>query len=122
MSIDTKIMDSVLMAVREERFAQYQKWGVQELPHGTNALGVEGISRAEVLRRRCQKKADRGLLTWKDVLLEEVAEAMEEWRDEKLREELVQVAAVCCQWIESIDRAAEKKEGAKWNSREPNRI
>ncbi|MFI9200197.1 hypothetical protein [Streptomyces sp. NPDC053048] len=41
---------------------------------------------------------------WDGVLLEEVYEALAEGNPEKLRAELVQVAAVACAWIAAIDR------------------
>lgn len=45
-----------------------------------------------------------GYGSWADILVEEVAEALDEMDDEQaLRTELVQVAAVVLRWIESID-------------------
>lgn len=41
---------------------------------------------------------------WDGVLLEEVYEALAEPDPERLRAELVQVAAVCAAWISDIDR------------------
>jgi hypothetical protein len=45
-----------------------------------------------------------GTLTWTHILEEEVCEALAETDQERLREELVQVAAVACAWVECIDR------------------
>lgn len=50
-----------------------------------------------------------GELTYKDIFLEEVFEALSEEDQEKLREELVQTAAVAVAWVEKIDRDKEKK-------------
>lgn len=43
---------------------------------------------------------------WRHILDEEVAEALAETDPERLRAELVQVAAVAVQWIEALDRRA----------------
>lgn len=43
--------------------------------------------------------------TWADILLEEVAEALAEDEPARVREELVQVAAVAVKFIDAIDRA-----------------
>ena len=41
-------------------------------------------------------------LTWDFILLEEVYEAISERDNKKLKIELIQVAAVCTAWIESL--------------------
>lgn len=43
-------------------------------------------------------------LDWTGILLEEVYEALNEYEPDKLRAELIQVAAVCAAWISDIDR------------------
>jgi hypothetical protein len=43
-------------------------------------------------------------LTWRDILLEEVYEAFAETDSDRLREELIQVAAVALSWVDAIDR------------------
>lgn len=47
-------------------------------------------------------KAGRG--TWRDILAEEFNEALAESDPDRLRAELVQVAAVAVNWVEAIDR------------------
>lgn len=48
-----------------------------------------------------------GTVTWWHILREEVFEASAEVDPAKLREELIQVAAVAMKWIEAIDRRAQ---------------
>lgn len=92
----------VLHDVAEERKAQHFQWGQQNLPDGT------GQPCDEADRDHLQLQADRatlsGTLSWRLLLEEEVAEALAETDQERLREELVQVAAVAVQWIEALDR------------------
>lgn len=102
----------ILGEIAEERIAQHAKWGEQNLPDGTG----EGQNRwrlvdpksakseADFFKQECERKAARGTLTFADVLLEEVYEALAEKHPAALRAELVQVAAVAAQWIEAIDR------------------
>mgnify|MGYP001616241009 CR=1 FL=1 len=68
----------VLEEVREERKRQDELWGEQN--HG------DGM--------------------WLAILVEEVGEVANDIneRSKKLREELIQVAAVACCWVEAIDR------------------
>lgn len=49
------------------------------------------------------RAAASGVLAWRDVLLEEVHEALAESDQDRLRAELLQVAAVCAAWISDID-------------------
>lgn len=49
--------------------------------------------------------------SWDVILLEEVYEAVCEDIPEKIREELVQVAAVAVAWIEALDRRMEQTHG-----------
>lgn len=93
-----------------ERHRQETKWGQQDLPDG------DGITEALYLhpdteKRRCDKAHAEHRCTFAHVLREEVSEALAECspsidhdRRARLRRELVQVAAVCVKWIESIDR------------------
>lgn len=100
---------TVLYEVARERGRQDAKWGEQDHPDGTGpkVYWVPISSSAECVvedaRYTCQFKADRGEVTWRDIALEEVAEAFTATGTD-LRAELVQVAAVAVAWIESIDR------------------
>lgn len=103
----------VLCDVAEERARQREKHGDQRhLPDGTApmrwsiAFGSNvSIAREErdILQRNCRVAAAAQRVTFRDILLEEVAEAFAEDDPEKLRAELVQVAAVAVQWVEAID-------------------
>lgn len=95
---------SAIVEILGEREAQDLKWGEQNHPDGT---GGEWHARAAVAcREACNDAAREGRLTWRDILAEEFEEALAEESPIKLREELVQVAAVAVAWIEAIDRRA----------------
>lgn len=108
----------VLREIGDERLRQIAKWGEQSHPDGTSPGAAPfrhtdvnldlrtGVEVANILRRRCDKRFRDGIGTWLDILLEEVGEALAEDEPEKLREELLQVAAVAVAWVEAIDRRA----------------
>lgn len=102
---------SVLVEVREERARQEAKFPEQHLPDGTGpdfAWAFTGPASwvAECAKQETDRLADEQVLTWKDVALEEVAEAFAESDPARLRAELIQVAAVAARWVEDIDRRA----------------
>jgi hypothetical protein len=93
--------------VLHERKRQTVRWGVQTLPDGTGH--DRAIVYVNALQRMNDNAAGNGI-TWARVLLEEVAEVMnEKTGSPNLRTELLQVAAVAIQWVEAIDRR-EKEE------------
>jgi hypothetical protein len=101
----------ILSEILRERTRQDQKWGEQNHPDGTGPQHVWVFTGpaafvAESVRSECQRKAADGFCTWLDILLEEAAEAFAESDSAKLREELIQVAAVAVSWVEAIDRRA----------------
>lgn len=103
---------SVAIEIIQERARQHTKWGEQNHPNGTGPQLVWAYSGpaayvAETARAECQRLSAEGLVTFADILLEEVAEALAEGDPAKLRAELIQVAAVAAQWVEAIDRAGE---------------
>lgn len=91
----------VLPEIADERELQDEKWGEQNHPDGT---GPGYHAQAHLARIRCKRAARLGLVTYKDILEEEVYEAFAETDPVKLRAELVQVAAVTVAWIEKLDR------------------
>jgi hypothetical protein len=94
-------LDRVLADITAEREAQHAVHGVQHhLPDGTDPRW-ERI--AEAARRECDQATAIGHLTWRHILLEEVAEALAEDDPVRLRRELVQVVAVGAQWLQAID-------------------
>lgn len=93
----------VLTSIADERDRQDTRWGEQNHQDGTDVSYYDNLDDA----RETNKYNNRhGFNTWADILLEEVFEALVETDDDpaKLREELVQVAAVATAWIEAIDR------------------
>lgn len=106
--------------VAEERRRQNEKWGEQNHPDGTGDdvallrgralpkphehVAVTMGTLAYTARQVTDEAAAAGRVTWADILLEEVGEALAERDPAALRRELVQVAAVCTQWAEAIDR------------------
>lgn len=92
----------VLIEVLFERYRQDEQWGEQNHPDGTGWGNLPAL--AEAARQRCKKAAAEGKVTWFHILDEEVREAFAERDPVRLREELVQVAAVAAAWVEAIDR------------------
>lgn len=94
----------VLSDVHGEREAQDDKWGQQNHPDGTGSRDYAGM--ADEARTACDAKHKSGRGTWADILKEEFYEALAESDPDKLRAELIQVAAVAVSWVEAIDRTA----------------
>ncbi|WP_063795168.1 hypothetical protein [Streptomyces silaceus] len=84
-----------------ERQRQIAKFGEQHHPDGTG-LPIHQHA-ANRYRDAADRNAAAGVLMWRDVLLEEVYEALAESDTSLLRAELVQVAAVCAAWAADID-------------------
>lgn len=102
-------MTSATADVVAERDRQDRKWGQQSHPDGTGARVEvvplwDAVDFAEWAKHATDSSAQAGEVTWRHILLEEVAEAFAESDPELLRTELVQVAAVAVQWVEAIDR------------------
>lgn len=99
MLIEARIYNDVVT----ERQRQDEMWGDQNhYSDGTDPMFE--IDR-EAARSLCNAEARKGETNWTSILLEEVFEAVSEYEDtDKLRAELIQVAAVSVAWIESIDR------------------
>lgn len=105
-------MTRVLTEIHHERERQNAKWGEQNHPDGTGP--THGLTRpgwpnsypqiANDIRNAVDHAATNGESTWSLILLEEVFEALAEEDPQRLRRELVQVAAVATQWVEAIDR------------------
>lgn len=92
----------VLVEVYVERSKQDHQWGDQNHPDGTGR--PQDHIMAEAAKILNDHKAERGTLTFRDILEEEVWEAYAETDPERLREELVQVAACAVLWVEALDR------------------
>ncbi|WP_406338236.1 hypothetical protein OG987_13265 [Streptomyces sp. NBC_01620] len=88
--------------IDQERQAQLKKFGEQRHPDGTGMHYQKALADQE--RRACQAAFENGRGTWRHILHEEVYEAFAEKDPDKLRTELLQVAAVCAAWISDIDQ------------------
>lgn len=102
----------VLGDVRAERARQFAKYGTNEgLRDGTGEAWLRPFSLEDSATIEARLREDYeaykvqhvGLPTWMHLVREEVAEAFAEMDPERLREELVQVAALCVSWVEKID-------------------
>ncbi|MET7944243.1 NUDIX hydrolase [Streptomyces sp. NPDC005302] len=93
---------AVLAEVQAERERQDAKWGEQNHPDGTGGSGALYV--ADRYRSIVDEALKTGSVTWRDVLLEEVYEALAERDPNRLRTELAQVAALAVAWIAAIDR------------------
>lgn len=92
--------DTVLWDIAEERERQDAKWGEQHHKNGTDPANEKLADRAKAYN---DLQAITGSGDWCGILFEEVFEAFAELDDVKLREELIQVAAVAVAWVEDID-------------------
>ena len=92
---------TILAEIGVERERQDSKWGIQNHVNGTGSRFFTWLM--NWAKRRC----DRGNPdTWEKILTEEICESYAESDPVRLREELVQSAAVIVNWIGSIDRKA----------------
>lgn len=97
-----KIIDDV----KHELMRQDEKWGKDRcMPNGTGPIRTSsarcGVITAGKAREECQAATRLGTLTWAHILIEEVSECLDA-DDDKLRSELIQVAAVALNWAGSI--------------------
>lgn len=91
----------VLLDVDVELQRQDTLWGDQShLPNGTSVEQFQAL--ADIARKNADSHHNQGTLTFADILFEEFYEAMAEVDEERLETELVQVAAVACQWVKAI--------------------
>ena len=99
-----KAMRRVLEEVESERRRQHVKWGEQNHPNGTS--WDAWVIQRDLAKAETDAAAREGEVTFRHILMEEVFEAFAETDPAKLRAELLQVAAVACQWVECLDRRA----------------
>ncbi|GAA4212953.1 hypothetical protein [Microbispora amethystogenes] len=100
-------LDRALSDVAAERAAQDAMWGIQEHADGT---GPTYEREADLAKRAVADAAAEGRLTWRQILYEEVLEAFAEDDTDRLRGELIQVAAVAVKWVQDLDRRARAQE------------
>ena len=102
----------MIMRMMTEIWRQDEKWGEQNhpsfpseefTPHWRRpAYYCIPTEEAAKSSTEAMFRAKQG--TWGDILIEEVAEAIEAADDDHLIEELIQVAAVALQWAGSVER------------------
>lgn len=106
----------VLLEVWEERARQFARYGTNNgLRDGTgpDVRWLDGVglnldwATADELQERIREEYERferraGNPDWLRLVREEVAEAFAESDEKRLQEELIQVAALCVSWVESI--------------------
>lgn len=109
-----------LLAIDIERDAQVAKWGDQQHPDLEPGRVVNGRDRfadmAFAHKAHNDRAAKDGTIDWTGILLEEVYEALAESNPVRLREELVQSAAVIVAWIEDIDSRDPHGEVFSWGN------
>lgn len=100
------VIDDILDEVAIERYRQLEKWGQQDHPSHSpvGSMIAEWRSKAAYWKQVNDARHAQGVDSWDGILVEEVYEALAEADEAKVREELIQVAAVAVAWIEAIDR------------------
>lgn len=105
LSLATEYTYEPIQDIADERVAQVEKFGDQShLPDGTALWGDQNFVMARRAQLQTDEAAKDGSLTWAHILTEEYWEALAETDPQKLRAELIQVAAVAVAWVEAIDR------------------
>lgn len=118
----------VLRRVMEERERQVARYGHNtDLEDGTGPetrwLGPyteQPATQVELTLRRdyLEFEEETGKPTWVHLIREEVAEAFCESDPERLKEEVLQVAALCVSWLEKLDaRASQSAIGSAYVTR-----
>lgn len=105
MSQNSKTLD-VLDEIYLERGEQDERFGTQDHEDGTDPKLYAPLARQA--RIAYAALAANGGPTWVSILTEEVMEAFAESDPVRLREELLQVAAVATCWVECLDRRGSK--------------
>lgn len=113
----------VLAEVADERGRQDEKWGEQNHPdvsaivigHPESVPDVHGVPSATDAKLMTESRAAAGLVSWADIAIEKLAEALEaaaECDEDAARTEVVQLTAVCVQWVQAIDRRRQRLQDA----------
>jgi hypothetical protein len=111
------VTNPVLREVVAERARQDAKWGEQNHPdlspyaqkpwvHGP-ATYFYGLPPVEQAKQLTDADAAGGSCSWARIALEELTEAIDaadQGDEDAVRTEVIQLAAVCVQWAQAIDR------------------
>ena len=114
-------MNKIFNEITEEIKSQDAKWGEQNHPSLDQTLlnrisgctekrmaeeyEIPNQERAKIL---CNIHAKRKTLTFAHIAVEELSEAICTFNESEMRKELVQLAAVIVQWVQTIDRRSKK--------------
>lgn len=101
----------VYAEVDDELTSARRKHGRQEktplvdplLGHKPGITFYYGLPSETEAKQRTDSRSDAGVVTWVDILVEELCEAVDAESPERMRAELVQVAAMAVAMIEHID-------------------
>jgi hypothetical protein len=98
-------IEQIMAQVRGERVRQVAKWGRQTHPDGTGPTYLN-VGAVEQAKKQCEfeRATTPGGPSWMAILNEEVREAFAERDRDRLRAELLQVAAVAVAWAEDLDQ------------------
>ena len=112
-----KNLPRIFGEVNKERVKQLTKWGVQNWPgidqtllHRKGSCTPQQmcedyeIPTEERAQMVTDLKQDRGDLTYAQITIEELCEAVSEFDPQKQRYELIQTVAVLMGWIDCLDR------------------
>ncbi len=97
--------------VLNEILSQDEKWGPDRThpntypklnPDLTDRVWYHMYEPVSWYKKITDTRAQDGTISWADIILEEVAEAIDEMDADKLVAELVQVAAVALQWANDV--------------------
>ncbi|XVV02742.1 hypothetical protein ACQPW3_36130 [Actinosynnema sp. CA-248983] len=96
-----RLTNNTLSLVRQERITQDTEWGVQDHADGT---GPAFAAMLKDWRDHIDLASAFGMLTWRDILVEELFAALVEQDPERLARELEQLAAMAVAWREALHR------------------
>jgi hypothetical protein len=101
-------VDRIAKDILDERLRQADKYPQSEsgLPDGTGG-GARATWEAQS-KAACDRAEREGRLTFAHIFEEEASEVLNATDPEKLRTELVQVAAICVKWAADLDRRGRK--------------
>ena len=107
-ALDKDIWD-VLFAVEAEFARAREKhgdnYGIPDFGYDApDRFAYYRVPRAASAQEACERHFKLGYGSWADILVEEVAEAIDATDEDNLIEELIQVAAVASGWVEAIQR------------------
>lgn len=113
-------LPEIFTEITDERRQQNERWGEQTHPDvdrivaglgGSQATRYAaqfyGIPTADAAKAETDAAARAGECSWTHIAVEELTEAVEAaalGQEDHLRKELVQLSAVCAQWVQAIDR------------------